>query len=139
MRLKRLECVYKDCPIYYVTLVAYERRSLFANKSVHGAFQAFGRQAVEHRVAVGRYVLMPDHIHLFAAFAPDSINISPWIKSLKNTLSKCLRSNHVAAPHWQKGFFDHILRTDESYDQKWEYVRQNPARTGLVKHPEEWE
>jgi hypothetical protein len=31
------------------------------------------------------------------------------------------------------GFFDHILRTDESYAQKWNYVRDNPVRAGLVR------
>ena len=82
---------------------------------------------------------MPDHIHLFAAFGPESMSISLWIKSLKNTLSKCLRSNCIPSPHWQKGFFDHILRSDESYAQKWEYVRQNPVRAGLVDSSEQWE
>jgi REP-associated tyrosine transposase len=27
-------------------------------------------------------------------------------------------------PLWQPGFFDHLLRNDESYSQKWEYVRE---------------
>src|SRR5205823_10678286 len=34
-------------------------------------------------------------------------------------------------PHWQEGFFDHLLRTDESYSQKWDYVQMNPVRAGL--------
>ena len=44
----------------------------------------------------------------------------------------------IPAPHWQKGFFDHVLRSDESYAQKWEYVRDNPVRAGLVKKWEDW-
>jgi hypothetical protein len=28
------------------------------------------------------------------------------------------------------------LRDDESYAQKWEYVRANPVRAGLVEQPE---
>ncbi len=36
------------------------------------------------------------------------------------------------------GFFDHLLRNDESYAQKWEYVRQNSVRAGLVESPEDW-
>ena len=32
----------------------------------------------------------------------------------------------------QEGFFDHLLRSYESYAQKWEYVRENPVRAGLV-------
>jgi hypothetical protein len=39
---------------------------------------------------------------------------------------------------WQEGFFDHLLRTDESYSQKWNYVRENPVRAGLVKSAAEW-
>jgi len=82
---------------------------------------------------------MPDQIHLFAAFASESVSLSLWVKSLKNAISKCLRSNRVVSPHWQKGFFDHMLRSDESYEQKWDYVRQNPVRAGLVESSEVWE
>jgi putative transposase len=139
MRLRRLERVYKNCPIYYLTLVAHERRPLFANEVVHAAFVNFGVKGLDYGVTVGRYVLMPDHIHLFAAFSPESISLSNWVKSLKNSLSKCLRSNRVPAPHWQKGFFDHILRSDESYQEKWEYVRRNPVRAGLVQRPDDWQ
>jgi putative transposase len=122
-----------------LTLVAHERRPLFANKDVQASFIDFGVKALDYGVIVGRYVLMPDHIHLFAAFGPESSNLSKWVKSLKNSLSKCLRLNSVPAPHWQKGFFDHILRSDESYEEKWEYVRRNPVRAGLVQRPEDWE
>ena len=37
----------------------------------------------------------------------------------------------------QEGFFDHLLRSHESYAQKWEYIRQNPVRAGLVKFAED--
>jgi putative transposase len=55
------------------------------------------------------------------------------VKSLKNTLSKVLRSAGISSPHWQKGFFDHVLRSGESYQQKWNYLRKNPVRAGLVE------
>jgi hypothetical protein len=60
------------------------------------------------------------------------------MKSLKNSMSKALRSIGIPSPHWQKGFFDHLLRSDESYSQKWEYVRENPVRAGLARSWEEW-
>jgi hypothetical protein len=60
------------------------------------------------------------------------------MKSLKNSLSKAMRALAIPAPHWQKGFFDHVLRSDESYSQKWEYVRENPVRAGLAKTLEDW-
>lgn len=39
---------------------------------------------------------------------------------------------------WQPGFFDHLLRNDESYAQKWNYVRENPVRAGLARTSDEW-
>ena len=44
----------------------------------------------------------------------------------------------VQAPVWQKQFFDHLLRSDESYDGEWTYVRENPVRAGLVAKHEDW-
>ncbi len=80
---------------------------------------------------------MPDHIHLFVAF-PEQSQLSPWMKSLKNTLSKTLRGLSVPAPHWQKGYFDHLMRCESSYDSKWEYVRANPVRQKLVTDLSLW-
>jgi REP-associated tyrosine transposase len=55
---------------------------------------------------------------------------------LKQVLSKALGAG--SAELWQPGFFDHVLRSDESYAQKWEYVRENPVRAGLVMTADEW-
>ena len=44
----------------------------------------------------------------------------------------------INKPLWQPGFFDHVLRNDESYAQKWEYVRHNPVRAGLADSADEW-
>jgi REP element-mobilizing transposase RayT len=41
-------------------------------------------------------------------------------------------------PVWQRRFFDHVLRNEESYAQKWEYVRENPVRAGLVANANDW-
>lgn len=81
---------------------------------------------------------MPDHFHLFVAFQPGTMTLSEWMKSLKNSLSKALRAMGRAGPHWQDGFFDHVLRSSESYEQKWLYVRENPVRAGLVSRAEDW-
>jgi hypothetical protein len=35
-------------------------------------------------------------------------------------------------------FFDHILRSSESYSEKWNYVRDNPVRAGLVANADDW-
>lgn len=81
---------------------------------------------------------MPDHAHLFVVFQPGGLTLARWVQALKNYLGKTLLRLGNDKPHWQEGFFDHVLRSDESYAQKWEYVRQNPVRAGLVASPEDW-
>ena len=39
---------------------------------------------------------------------------------------------------WQAGFLDHLLRSGESYAEKWNYVRMNPVRAGLIEQSEDW-
>jgi len=41
-------------------------------------------------------------------------------------------------PLWQPGFFDHLLRNDESYRQEKEYVRENPVQAGLAPESDHW-
>ena len=52
---------------------------------------------------------------------------------------KVMRLHNVPSPHWQKGFFDHVLRSGESYSQKWDYVREHPVRGRLVMDWREWQ
>ena len=124
-------------PIYFVTFNTYRRRPILTTPPVHAAFVGFaGRALTEHNVSVGRYVIMPDHIHLFVA-GDQHFDLAKWIKALKQTLSKQL-SHSPSERVWQESFFDHVLRSDESYEQKWEYVRANPVRAGLVAETEAW-
>lgn len=81
---------------------------------------------------------MPDHLHLFVAFPPEGITLPKWVQSLRTILGKELLRVGFQKPHWQEGFFDHLLRSAESYSEKWEYVRMNLVRTGLCKKPEDW-
>jgi len=137
-RLGRLDRIYVRAPIYFLTACTAQRRPLLAKQDVHEAFIRFARQGPAHGVWIGAYVLMPDHLHAFVALDAERVNLSALMKSLKNVLSKKLRERGVAPPHWQKGFFDHLLRSQESAAEKWKYVRENPVRAGLVGYSSEW-
>ena len=41
-------------------------------------------------------------------------------------------------PLFQRDCWDRQLRTGEIYTQKWEYVRNNPVRKGLVANADGW-
>ena len=64
--------------------------------------------------------------------------LSAWRKNLKNSLSKTLRGMNVPAPHWQNGFFDPVMRPEESYSEKWLDVAENPVGKNRVARPEGW-
>jgi REP-associated tyrosine transposase len=137
-RLRRLDWVYRRDPIYFATACTHSRERWLACPAIHESLIAFCSRGTERGALVGRYVLMPDHVHLFVAFQPGTIGVSALMKSLKNSLSKVLREMGKLSPHWQDGFFDHVLRSSESYEQKWLYVRENPVRAGLVARAEHW-
>lgn len=123
-----------DPPLYFVTFNTCRRRKLLANTAVHTQLVGFAKSGLTRGVAVGRYVVMPDHVHLFVSLSPD-LQLTQCIRQLKRVLSKAVSAT---LPHWQKGFFDHLIRNSESYSEKWEYVRQNPVRAGFVNAPDEW-
>ena len=125
-------------PFYFVTFNTFKRQRFLARPEVHETFCLFCSKAQEHGVAVGRYVIMPDHVHLFAAFPIGGVALQSWIQSLRSILGKRLLCLKIPKPHWQEGFFDHVLRDHESYAQKWEYVRLNPVRAKLCQTPEAW-
>ena len=61
------------------------------------------------------------------------------MRLLKQSLTTAIRRTSPETRVWQPGFFDHLMRSSESYTEKWNYVRQNPVRAGLVNNPDHWE
>src|SRR5438876_2288985 len=125
-----------DAPLFFVTACTLNRRAFPSLKDAHDAFVQYAMRAQSFNIAVGRYVIMPDHVHLFVRGDPDFM-LSEWIKGLKRGISNAFVSA-LERVRWQPGFFDHLLRNDESYAEKWNYVRENPARAGLAKAADEW-
>jgi putative transposase len=134
----RLARIYGNNPLLFVTFCSHQRRKFLAGNFVTAAFLEFATSAYAvHNIAVGRYVIMPDHLHLFVC-GPDDFELGRWIGMLKQRLGKAVAPTKSSRLIWQRGFFDHVLRSNESYGQKWNYVRENPVRAGLVEKAEDW-
>jgi REP element-mobilizing transposase RayT len=92
-----------------------------------------------HGWTVGRFVVMPDHVHFFATPASDTAkSLSAFIECWKRWTRRAIRESGLSSFAWQAEFFDHLMRSTESYTEKWEYVRLNPVRAGLVVHGDDW-
>jgi putative transposase len=88
-------------------------------------------------------VVMPDHVHLLLSPLPDEkgwpYSLPTILKLLKGTSARTLNSlSNSCGPVWQEESFDHILRSQESFEEKLEYIRQNPVRRRLVTRPEDY-
>ncbi|MEM9158013.1 MAG: transposase [Verrucomicrobiota bacterium] len=140
MRPPRLSNVWLDNPTYFITTNVEKRSPVLATPEVANILMQEWRSAFErHSWAIGRYVIMPDHVHFFCSSLEQKKSLSHFMRQWKEWTSKTIkRSTQLTDFKWQEGFVDHVLRNHESRSEKWEYIRQNPVRAGLVENPKEW-
>jgi len=135
---QRFDTLYIRDPLYFITCCTYRRRHLLATSDAHDTFTRFAERGdADFGIAVGRDVILPDHLHFFVSLGEDKY-LGQWIGMLKRTISKVVKPYGSSDPVWQRGFFDHVMRSTESYSQKWDYVRDNPVRAGLAKTADDW-
>jgi len=133
-RPHRLDLIYFRSPLFFVTFCTRDRTKIPSLHLARDALESYGRLGVlNFNVAVGRYVIMPDHVHLFVRGDPGFV-LSKWVSGLKRAMSVAVEKQRL----WQPGFFDHVLRSAESYSEKWHYVRENPVRAELVDDAAKW-
>jgi putative transposase len=140
--LRRLDSVWIESPVYFLTLCTAVRRPMLANDAAVAVLRAeFDAAPSRYGWTIGRFVAMPDHLHFFCVSGETAgaASLSRFMAGFKQwTAKSILRAASAPPPLWQKGFFDHVLRSDESYESKWHYVRENPVRAGLVSTADDW-
>lgn len=120
--------------IVFVTVCTADHRPWLATAEVHLLLREVWEEASAW--LVGRYVIMPSHLHLFAGLGELELPLDNWVRYWKSQFTR----RHGRPEHrWQAGHWDTRLRRSESYDGKWEYVRGNPVRHRLVAHEDDWE
>ncbi len=127
-------------PLVFLTCCTKTRRAVLAGEQVHVVLkELWSRSAELDGWFVGRYLLMPDHVHLFACPALSAKPLSDWVRMWKSVSSRRLcASLEILPPLWQRDYFDHFVRNPAAYDEKWRYVEENPVRKGLCGRAEEW-
>lgn len=143
--LGRLQRVWIQSPIYFITTCTKDRKPVLISQEAAGILVEEWRAARDrHGWAIGRYVIMPDHVHFFCAPEVESKPLSEFIGAWKRWTSRRIRQLHeprsttAATGLWQREFFDHVLRSSESYSSKWDYVRENPVRAELIDSADNW-
>jgi putative transposase len=139
--LRRLERVWLEHPIYFVTTCTFRKKPILASKGVAEILIEEWHSARDrHGWSVGRYVIMPDHVHFFCSAVHHAKQLSGFMRAWKQWTSKRIKTEqNFTRALWQEEFFDHVLRSTESYSQKWEYLSENPVRAGLIASAGDWQ
>ncbi len=80
---------------------------------------------------IGDFVIMPNHVHLLAAF-PTEISMKKQCESwTRFTGTRINRINQTKGRFWQQEPFDHLVRSLRQYEYLREYIADNPKKANL--------
>jgi REP element-mobilizing transposase RayT len=117
--------------IYFLTLCIQNRSQmpLLKKNVAHGLLESIRFYHDRSKWWVHLALIMPDHVHLLVTF-PSEFELT--VRAWKHWTAKYLKIE------WQRDFFDHRLRGDEHFYEKFQYILQNPVRAGLVDDWRKW-
>ncbi|WP_182866745.1 transposase [Stieleria mannarensis] len=99
-----------------------------AAKVVHEALLCFD----DDRYLMGDFVIMPNHIHLLAAFRDDTAMRKQCWSWMRFTARKINGLNGSSGSLWQEEPFDHLVRSNEQLNYLRRYIAENPVKAGLA-------
>ena len=121
--------------IQFVTVCTKDRRPCLNTSDMHDILRRVWTDDTHYRV--GRYLLMPDHVHLFCSpsvWPPPPLGT--WMRYWKSTAAR--QNPNPEGKLWQREYWDTQLRYHDSYAAKWNYILNNPVRAGLVTDSADW-
>ena len=118
---------------YFVTQCCFGRRVVFdVAYPVQLALSSLIKIAAKLHWRIPLICFMPDHVHMFALPQEHREQaLSSLMRDWKSSSTQTLHQGGISGAIWQREFFDHLLRSDESMGNEWAYVVQNPVRAGL--------
>lgn len=125
---------------HFVTFSCHRRLPLLGEAWIRDLFlECLERTRWTYRLRVFGYVVMPEHVHLLVS-EPEAETLATALQSLK--ISVAHRARHYQPQSdptlWQKRYYDHNVRSYESFVGKLRYLHRNPVKRGLVTRPEDW-
>ena len=124
--------------IYFVTICSEHRRSVFTHSGLVALLlDVLQTKCSVHSFNVYAFCFMPDHIHLVLLGVSDHSDLIALLRDFKGTSAARARVQGFVVL-WQKGFYDHVLRSGEALDAVAWYIFNNPVRAGLTKEMGEW-
>ena len=126
---------------HFVTFSCYRRLQLLRPIRFRDLFvESLERVRLKYRFRVYGYVVMPEHVHLLVS-EPEVALLATALQALKISVARqALQVWNEPEPmrFWQKRYYDHNVRSHQSFLEKLRYIHRNPVKRGLVLNPEDW-
>lgn len=149
IRLRHFD--YSTPGYYYVTICTHNRKNLFRTCrrdapcgcppvcTELGIIAENTIPIIEERfnIVVDKYIIMPNHIHMIIILSEQPTNNTPSIpqildayKSLISVqwLKICKQRNQHMGKIWQRSYYERVLRSEQEYFNKWDYIDTNLIR-----------
>ena len=142
IRLKNYDCA--TAGMYFITVCTKNKQQIFwdnvgAAISRPGTHQlsaagAIAEQAIQQIplhyscVCVGKYCIMPDHIHFILQVMADGNGrqvAAPTVSTIVGQMKRWV-SRTLGTSIWQKSFIDRVIRNENAYYAVWRYIDNNP-------------
>ena len=118
---------------YSITICTANRKQIFDNNEIVSEMvKHLEEPAYKLNYQILAYCFMPDHIHLLVGANEAHSNLIEFIKHFKQKTGHGFKRRH-GINLWQRSFYDHILRKEESVIETVRYIFNNPVRKGLVE------
>ncbi len=120
------------------TLCIQDKARAFVEPHIIGVFEDMLVSVVAKTdCIVPAYCFMPDHQHLIITGTSNDSDLWKTIVNYKQKTGFWLATNKPFIK-WQKDFFDHIIRKDETMAAQVRYILDNPVRKGIVSSRQDY-
>ncbi len=124
---------------YFLTFRVNKRQeNPFANHELASIFEEILWFGFGKRYTLEAYVIMPDHVHLLLS-PIDEWSLGRILQGLKGFSARQINSRlGRKGKFWQDETFDHLVRNDSDWFDKFSYIHNNPVTAGLVNNPQDY-
>jgi putative transposase len=128
--------VYSQGHAFFITVTTHMKHPWFHlhPKLAEAVMQIIRELASLRHAAIYSWCIMPDYVHLLLL----DLEIVDFVRLFKGKLTPSARQIEPQRQLWQRSFFDHPLRNEESLAEIDCYIWENPVRAGLVDEPKEY-
>ncbi len=145
---------YSSVGAYFITVCARNKECIFSRITVGRDDPGAPETALSSRgkivekyilsipkayadITVENYIIMPNHVHILMTINDNAKAVSenygaprssrPTVSSVIGALKR-FTNRETGEKLWQTSFYDHIVRDENDFLTRWQYIDKNPAK-----------